>query len=206
MNRYEPLFEHLCESKHVHPEDLYRIALQLNGEMAVYAEERRRPVELNGYLHSKLHQSFDPLMKSLRKALSMVIEQTAIQLDLQQNTNGIRVATIVDRNLLSNSSFVLAVNADIPAETLRKRFPSQVKIGPVEQIRQLINLQLPGISVNPLPIAPPQIPFHAGFTYFELDKHTPLWEEMTGSGGFALHIGGEFPGTELSFWAIRGKS
>lgn len=206
INRYEPLFHHLCEAKSVHPEQLYTLALQLNGEMAVYAEDSRRPVDLPIYNHQHPERCFDPLMKSLRKALSLVLEQTALQLDLQENTNGIRVATLADRNLLKSSSFVLAVNADIPSETLRQRFPSQVKIGPVEQIRQLINLQLPGITVNALPIAPPQIPFHAGFIYFELDKHSSIWDEMTGSGGFAIHIGGEFPGTELSFWAIRGKS
>ena len=87
---------------------------------------------------------------------------------------------------------------------VRTRFPTQVKIGPVLQIRQLVNSQLPGIATRPLPVAPRQIPYHAGFNYFELDRNSELWKQLKTSGGFAFHVGGEFPGLELEFWAIRG--
>jgi type VI secretion system protein ImpJ len=30
-----------------------------------------------------------------------------------------------------------------------------------------------------------------------------LWAKMANTGGFAFHIGAEFPGLELEFWAIR---
>jgi type VI secretion system protein ImpJ len=100
--------------------------------------------------------------------------------------------------------FVLAVGAELSPEVIRKRFPEQVKVGPVEQIRQLVNLQLPGIALRPMPVAPRQIPYHAGFTYFELDKGSEFWKQMEGSGGFAFHVAGQVPGLELEFWAIRG--
>ncbi len=100
--------------------------------------------------------------------------------------------------------FVLAVRADTPAEELRRRFPSQLKIGPVEKIRDLVNLQLPGIALQPIPVAPRQIPYHAGFVYFELDQANELWSQLKASGGIALHVGGEFPGLKMEFWAIRG--
>ena len=58
-------------------------------------------------------------------------------------------------------------------------------------------------AVRPLPVAPRQIPYHAGYTYFELEKHSEFWKELQHSGGFALHVGGDFPGLELEFWAIR---
>ena len=86
---------------------------------------------------------------------------------------------------------------------MRNRFPAQVKIGPVEKIQGLVKLALPGIALRPLPVAPRQIPFHAGFVYFELDRNSDLWEQLERSGGFSLHIGGEFPDLELEFWAIR---
>ena len=88
-------------------------------------------------------------------------------------------------------------------ETLRTRFPSQVKIGPVENIQEFVKLALPGISLRALPVAPRQIPFHAGFAYFELDRTSEFWQKLSNSGAFAMHIGGEFPGLELEFWAIR---
>jgi len=97
----------------------------------------------------------------------------------------------------------LAANANVPAETLRQNLPHQVKIGPVEEINRLIRTLTPGISIDPLTVAPRQIPFHAGFTYFALNKHSELWSKMTTSGGFAIHIDANLPGLELEFWAIK---
>ncbi len=101
--------------------------------------------------------------------------------------------------------FVLAFNAQMPGEALRLRFPTQVKIGPAEKIRDLVNFQLQGVVLRPLPVAPRQIPFHAGFTYFELEtRGNDLWKQLETSGGLAMHIAGDFPGLAIEFWAIRG--
>jgi type VI secretion system protein ImpJ len=53
-------------------------------------------------------------------------------------------------------------------------------------------------------VAPRQIPFHAGYVYFELDPASEYWTGLKNSGGFALHVGGDFPGLKMEFWAIRG--
>ena len=92
----------------------------------------------------------------------------------------------------------------IPTEQLRRLFPAQVKIGAVEHIRDLVNVLLPGIAVRPLPVAPRQIPFYAAATYFELDRNSPHWQQMQNSGGFAIHVSGDFPNLRLELWAIRG--
>jgi type VI secretion system protein ImpJ len=99
--------------------------------------------------------------------------------------------------------FVLAVRADVQDEVIRSRLPAQIKIGSVERIRQLVNAAMPGIAIKPLPVAPRQVPFRSGYTYFELDRHSEFWKELHESGGFALHLGGDFPGIEMEFWAIR---
>jgi type VI secretion system protein ImpJ len=36
-----------------------------------------------------------------------------------------------------------------------------------------------------------------------LDKHGDIWKKMETSGGFAIHIGGNYPGLRLEFWAIK---
>jgi type VI secretion system protein ImpJ len=79
----------------------------------------------------------------------------------------------------------------------------QLKLGPVEKIRDLVNLQLPGVPVLPLPVAPRQIPYHAGFVYFELDQSHDLWAQLKTSGGIAMHLPDDFPGLGLELWAVR---
>lgn len=203
VNRNEPLFAHLQNVSVLHPERLYSACLTLAGDLSTF-RERRRPTVYPEYDHDDLARTFRSVIDDLRQSLSMVMEQTAIPIELQDRKYGVRVALIPDVELQRNAQFVLAVAAQMPGEALRGRFPTQVKIGPVERIRDLVNLQLPGVTLRPLPVAPRQIPYHAGFNYFELEtRNNELWKQLESSGGMAMHIAGEFPGLELEFWAIR---
>jgi type VI secretion system protein ImpJ len=204
VNRYEPLFAHYAESGAVHPEELFRACVSAAGELATFTTPSKRPPSLPGYRHDRLRESFEPVMAALRASLSAVLEQRAIPIPIESKKFGISVANVADRSLYSTAVFVLAARADLPAEELRRRFPAQLKIGPVEKIRELVNLQLKGVPVHAMPAAPRQIPFHAGFVYFELDQSNELWGQLQSSGGIALHLAGEFPGLALEFWAIRG--
>ncbi|MBP6764171.1 MAG: type VI secretion system baseplate subunit TssK [Rubrivivax sp.] len=204
INRFQPVFAHLQRLPLLHPARLYEMGLGLAGELSTFREQRR-PISYPEYRHDDLAGCFRALITDLRQSLSQVLEQTAVPIDLQERKHGIRVAIIGDVDLLRNAVFVLAVTAQMPSEALRLRFPTQVKIGPAERIRDLVTLQLPGVTLRPLPVAPRQIPYHAGFTYFELEtRGNELWKQLETSGGLAMHIAGEFPGLSLEFWAIRG--
>lgn len=204
VNRYEPWFAHLTRMTDLHPESLYQIGLQLAGEMATFTNRGKRPVAFALYDHDDLKNTYAPLMQELRQALSMVLEQNAIQLPLQERKYGIHVSPITDRSLLATATFVLAVQADVPAETILRQLPRQIKIGPVEHIRQLVNSALPGIELRALPVAPRQMPYHSGTTYFELARNSEHWKQMANSGGFAFFVPDQFPGLDMAFWAIKG--
>ena len=203
VNRIEPLFEHLQNIPCLHPESLYRMAVQLAGELSTFCKAGKRPINFPAYNHDDLQLTFKSVMDELRLLLSSVLEQNAIFIPLTEPKFGIRGARVPDPNLLKEAVFVLAVSAQVSIEQLRSGFPTQVKIGPVEQINLLIRNALPGITIQALPVAPRQIPYHAGFAYFELNKQSDLWKQMQQSGGFAIHIAGDFPGLELEFWAIK---
>lgn len=203
INRCEPLVNHLAQVRSLHPLALYQYLLAMAGELSTFVARDKRPPDFAPYRHDDLQSSFSTLIGTLRTYLSMVYEQTAISLNLEEKRFGIRVAEITDRSLLDSAVFVLAVRADVPEEMLRSRLPAQIKIGPVERIRQLVNAAMPGIAIRPLPVAPRQIPYRSGYAYFELDQQGAFWKELQNSGGFALHVGGDFPGLEMEFWAIR---
>jgi type VI secretion system protein ImpJ len=204
VNRFEPLIAHYAESAAVHPEELFRVCVSAAGELATFTTPSKRAPALPGYRHDRLRESFEPVIAALRASLSAVLEQRAIPIPIQAKKYGMSVAAVSDHSLFTTAVFVLAARADLPAEELRRRFPSQLKIGPVEKIRELVNLQLKGVPVHAMAVAPRQIPFHAGFVYFELDQTDELWAQLQASGGVAFHLAGEFPGLALEFWAIRG--
>ncbi|CAD5204115.1 type VI secretion system baseplate subunit TssK [Pseudomonas sp. FEN] len=204
VNRAQPLISHLNQISPLHPERLYSELVSLAGEFSTFASSGRRPAAFPAYQHDDLALSFAPVMQALREALSMLIDSKATPIPIVEKAYGIHVAMLADRSLIDNASFILVVRADIPSETLRGRFAQQSKVGSVEHIRDLVNLQLPGIGLLPLPVAPRQIPFHAGSTYYELDRGSEHWKQLQNSGGFAFHVAGDFPGLNLAFWAIRG--
>lgn len=203
VNRWEPVFSHLAHLPGLHPENFFRVALQLAGELAVFAADNKRPAEFPVYNHEDLAGTFRPVMEFLRRGLSVVLQQNAIALPLLKGKYGVWVSALNDRSVLSDHRLVLAVAADLPPEDVRSNYPTHVKIGPLENIRQLVNLQLPGIGLSPMPVAPRELPYHAGFTYFELDQSSNLWSNLQTSGGFAFHVSGNFPNLRMEFWAIR---
>ncbi len=203
INRVEPVFQHLGQAENVHPEIFYIHLFSLVGELSTFVEKEKRPPAIEHYNHADQATSFHTLMDHARYALSMVLEQHAIELPLQERKYGILVSPIHDRSLLTKGSFILAVQADMNSDKVRVTVPKQVKVGSVERIRQLVNLHLPGITLRALPVAPRQIPFHSGKVYFQLDFTTEEVAQLERSGGFAFHVSGTFPGLELQFWAIK---
>jgi len=203
INRTELLLRHYLALEQIHPQELYRALLTMLGELATFSSESKRPHLDSRYQHSDQGASFRQLMDAIRQVLSMVLEQHAIELTLQARQYGILVSPLHDHKLLATASFVLAASAQCDSEELRHRLPSHLKVGSVEQIRQLVNLHLPGIKLRPLPVAPRQIAFHANKSYFVLELSSEDLAQLERSGGFAFHVSGEFTELELTFWAIR---
>ncbi|WP_318466718.1 type VI secretion system baseplate subunit TssK [Photobacterium leiognathi] len=203
LNRTQPKLQHIARLRAVHPEMLYKEITSICGELATFTDESRMALEFPSYDHDMPEHSFVPVMSMLRQALSIVLEPRAVSIQINKRKYGLMVATIQDTNLVTDAEFILAVRARMPQDELRKLFLQQIKVASVEKIRELISLQLPGISLSPLPVAPRQLPYHAGYTYFQLDKNSSNWQMFNKSSGFAFHIAGDFPELDLQFWAVR---
>ena len=203
LNRAEPLLRQFAAAPSAHPWPLYLACLQLAGEMASFNIGDRHPPEYPVYRHDDLQRVFMPVLQDLRDMLSTVIERHAVQIELVDRNHGVRTAVVHDAELMRKAGFVLAVRSQLPIEQLRQRFPAQSKLGPVDRIKDLVNLQLPGVGLRSLPVAPRQLPFHSGSHYFELERGGDLWMQIERSGSLVLHVGGDFPGLELELWAIR---
>lgn len=203
INRTELTLRHYLSQSQVRPQTLYRELLSILGELSTFATDSKRAQWQGHYQHGDQGASFRGLMESLRTLLSMVLEQHAIELPLQQRQYGVLVCPVSDLKLLGTATFILAATAQCDTEELRHRLPAHLKIGSVERIRELVNLHLAGIKVKALPVAPRQIPFHANKTYFMLELSAVDITQLEQSGGFAFHASGAFAELELNFWAIR---
>ena len=203
VNRLEPVVCHLTGLTGCHPEEFYRFLLEAAGELATFTAPAKRPEAFPFYRHDALTETFEPVFLAIRQSLSLVMDPGAVQIPLEERKFGIRVGIIHDRGLLESATFVLAVRADMDPDVLARTIRAQSKIGPVEKIRELVNLALPGVPLRQRPVAPRQIPYHSGSTYFELDTTNELWKALDRSGGLAIHVAGNFPNLAMDLWAIK---
>jgi len=203
LNKYDAIFSSILTTESLHPYALYTRLIELSGELATFSSVNKRVPKLPAYDHLNLLKVFDDVVSFLYQSLSQVVEQSATEIKLEQSKFGISFGALSDKSLLSHAQFVLAIKASIPHEELRQVLPSQIKIGSVETIRDLVNNQIPGITITTLPSAPREVPYHAGFHYFELNKNSEHWNQLHNSGGIALHLSGNYPELQLTLWAIR---
>ncbi|MGY3942921.1 type VI secretion system baseplate subunit TssK [Aeromonas tecta] len=205
LNRAQPQLSHLARLGTLHPERLFEALVQLCGELMTFTDESRLPPEFAAYRHDDQQVSFEPVMLALRQALSTVLSPRAVSIQLRKHQYGVMVAVVGESELMQSADFVLAVRARMPQEQLRKQLLQQTKVASSDKIRELISLQLPGIPLLPLPVAPRQLPYHAGYSYFQLDRQSPAWQMLAVGNTLAFHIAGDFPELDMQLWAIRSQ-
>lgn len=203
LNRNQTRFSHRSSLSVLHPETLYLDLAGLLGELMTFTSASRLPSDYDVYDHQDLTKTFHRLLPAVRKELSIVLRPRAQNLPLSKNDN-IYQASINDTQLLQDASFVLAVHAQVPHDQLLRQFVQQSKISSPDKIRNVVSVQVPGIQLLPLSAAPRQLPFHANYIYFSLDKAGKAWSDVVTSSAIALHVSGSFPALDMQLWAVRG--
>lgn len=207
FNRYTPLLQHYLSESETDLPTLYRLLITLLGEISTFIHTKtRRPIQLDGYQHSDPYHSFSVVTKELYRLLNEVLVKSAQQITIENRQHGVKLAVSSPAALQSYSSMVLAISADMPADALAQQFAARSKIGPTNRLPELIRSHLPGLTLTALPVPPRQMPFNAGFVYFELGCQGSLWEQTVKYGGLAMHIAGNFPGLQVELWGIHDKS
>jgi type VI secretion system protein ImpJ len=206
LNRYEPLLAHRLSVGETSPEHLYTLLRSLGGELATYVRtSTRRPLKLPTYQHIALHTSFSGLIADVQLLLNNVLVRSAQKIPLSDEKDGRRAASVNPADLREFANLVFAVSAHVPPDELTTQFPALCRVGPSERLEELVRANLPGIPLQPLPVAPRQIPFNAGFAYFQLDARGPLWDHLMKHGGLAMHTGPGLPGLSMELWGVREK-
>lgn len=172
LNRNQTRFTHRARRPHLHPEDFYLDLAGLLGELMTFTEPSRLPCPLDVYDHRNLTDTFKTLLPEVKRALHTVLSPRAVNLPLHLR-DGIWQADVHDSTLLQSATFVLAVAAKMETLQLQRQFIQQSKISSPEKIRNMVSVQIPGIPLHTLMVAPRQLPYHAGFSYFELDRAGP---------------------------------
>ncbi|WP_175948288.1 type VI secretion system baseplate subunit TssK [Burkholderia pyrrocinia] len=205
LNRYEPLLKHMRRVPSSSPAELYALLLGMAGELSTYVRsDTRRPLESHpAYEHNRPHLSLKPLVDDTHHLLNAVLVRSAERIPLEEQGYGMHRATLDPAGMRTLNALVLAVQAQMPPDQLQQQFAAQAKLAPPARLLDLVRGHLPGIALQALPVPPRQIPFNAGYVYYELVRNGTMWDEVVRHGGIALHVAGEFPSLRLEMWGIR---
>ena len=88
---------------------------------------------------------------------------------------------------------------------MRRILPGVTKVAAAVTVQEIVSLQLPGVPLRPLPVAPRELPYRSGTVYFELDRTSSLWQQLLNSSAFVIHVGNIVPDLKLEFWALRQR-
>lgn len=204
FNKYEPVLDHLRNIPELPPITFYQELAKFAGELSTFIRTKtRRPKPAPGYDHARIYPSIRPLVEEVHDLLNQILVRAGQVITLNPAGKGVWSASMLPNELRSFSGLVLAVNAQVPADVLQHQFQSQVKISAPQQLHELVRSHLPGLVLQSLPVPPRQIPYNAGYVYFELQKTGNFWSEISRSGAIAVHVAGDFPSLRMELWGIR---
>lgn len=203
IHRFSAQAEHALTLPLLHPEQLFGQWLPFALELTAFRVPYTLEGEVPCYDHRDAGRCFSRLMLLLRQGLCIILQENAIPLPLTKRISGLSVATLPDLHMAQSFDFILAVDADLRSDGQFAHLLAQIKIAPASRIRDLVQLQLPGIPLQCLAQAPKQLTVQPGWSYIQLESKGVLWQEVEKTGAFAFYLTGEFAGVPIAFWAVR---
>lgn len=204
LNKYESKLHYYSTQDNIHPGDLYLCLTSFLSELTVFMTTKKRLENQFTYVHKNQFDCFTTLFMEITSILGLALESAATIIPLQKHNFGVHIALIQDKGILESSSFLLAISGDLEENQLKKLLIDNLKVGTVDEIRNLVNHHLPGFSYVSLATAPKEIPYRVNNLYFAISLKTNDRKKLAESSGVALH----FPDTdkykiEFTLWAIK---
>lgn len=205
LNSWGAALAILIKQTPLHPYELFKQLSIFIAEISTFTRSERVAVKGVEYSHIEAYQGLLTLIENARVLVSTSFKSKATSLPIQRKKFGISVIGLPTESMV-NDEFILAIKADLSAEVIRKLVSSKLKAGSIDNIKDLVNLQLPGCIKELLPVTPRQIPYHAGMHYFRLLPDAEMKASIKASNGIGLHVSGDVPGLALEFWVVPSES
>jgi len=205
LNSYQSKFYFLITQDKIHPDELFLNLSTLAAELSVYMKKEKRLLKQFTYNHLEQAKSFSSVINELKDMLDMVLEQNSISMLIEKKKYGIFISSIRDKEMLSNSTFIFSVKADISTVELKDAISRGLKVGTIENIKNLVNFHLSGYKLKLLLNAPKEIPHKINHLYYSIQINDKEKEELLKSSGFAFHFSSEIDNINYAIWAIKNK-
>lgn len=198
------LFAEMRDAQVHHPEMIFRAMVELAAELVTFTSQgSRRAPNFPRYDHDDIGACYAPVIEAIRNALADIGERKASEIPLKYSKAGVYFGPIPDPELLSKGKLIIISRSGMDEEEFRTRFPRQVTIGSMDEIRDFIAAADRSVRVRALGMKPQELPPFAGWTYFEIDKNSSAWAGIEKGRSIAIHCAENLPELKLQLWGIR---
>jgi len=204
LNRTASRLHFYETQEYTHPSELYLELVTCIGDLSIFMKKEKTISKEFTYTHKQQGKCFEDVFMEVKKLLSLVLESKSILIPIDKHNYGVRIALLKDKNVLQNSIFVLAISSNIEENKLKRLLLDNLKIGTVDEIRNLVNHHLPGFGITPLTTAPREIPYKVNQSYYKINISSEDKQKLLKTSGLALH----YPESdnfsiEFLLWAIK---
>lgn len=198
------LFAEIRDAQVHHPEMIYRASVELAAELVTFTSQgSRRAPNFPRYDHDDIAACFAPVIETIRNALADIGERKASEIPLKYSKAGVWFGPIPDTDVLATGRLVIIARASLDEDDFRTRFPRQITIGSMDEIRDFIAAADRSVRIRALSMKPQELPPLAGYTYFEIDRNSAAWKGIEKGRSIAIHCAENLPDLKLHLWGIR---
>ncbi|MEN6605361.1 MAG: type VI secretion system baseplate subunit TssK, partial [Bryobacteraceae bacterium] len=196
INSHFPEFQHLFETRHGHPERLFKAMLSLAGCLTTFSP-KIHPRDLPVYEHDDLSGCFSNLDETVRTLLETVVPSNCVSLPLKLVQPSIYATAVADDKYFAGTRMYLAISAEMNEAEMIAKTPYLVKVCSASHIEHLVRQALPGIALTHIPKPPGSIPVKLNYQYFSLNQSGVVWEAVGRARNLAAYVPAEIPSPQL---------
>lgn len=192
---------HLLQNSGLHPERLHQELLRMAGGLMTFAKSYTLD-DLPAYSHSAPMSGFTVLDQIIRNLLDTVISSRFLAIPLRESRASYWLGSLESEKIDRGTRLYLAVSSAMPAHELVASVPVRFKVGAPDDVEKRVLAALPAVALTHVAQVPAAIPIRPGSTYFALEPHGALYEQMLQAESICLYVPNGFADLKLELMAV----
>ncbi|WP_436883477.1 type VI secretion system baseplate subunit TssK [Enterobacter asburiae] len=200
LNSAAPVLSDLLESPALHPELVFRELVRLTGSLMTFSLEHDLKA-IPAYHHETPEQVFGPLLSLLDQLLEASLPSRVVPVVLKQD-GAMWKGDLHDARLREGADFWLSVRSSMPTHELQARFPQLCKAGSFDDVSEVVNVAMSGMTITPVSHVPAAIPVRLDNLYFALDLNSDAGRAMLAAGNCSFYTPAALGDVQLELFAV----
>ncbi|TCM66566.1 type VI secretion system protein ImpJ [Acinetobacter calcoaceticus] len=202
LNTAHASLNHLAQHPQIHPERLFCELLRLTGSLLTFSTAYE-VAQLPKYQHHHLQDSFTQLDIILRDLLDTIISNRYISINLKETRPSYWLGSLESDKINRDSRLYLAISSSsMQTHELIQIVPLRFKVGNTVDVEKRVVSALPAVPLHHLMQVPTAIPVRSGVSYFELEPHHDLYQNMLDSESICIYIPSGFQDISMELIAV----